>query len=314
MPSSRTHQNFTLYHNITNCFHFTFYDQQLFLMSIPQQKIRRTSSICVSAKPLFLLFLAWNLAFLLQCQVAEGFQTLTTTVSQTHQHVKNQPDHVSSPRMSYPQKQATLTFQKSATTDDNESDDVQSSSSSTLSKTEKRILLVWFHSVVAFVIWNYYTTTTLWPAFFLDIPIRFWNLLHALSAMAFAGGIVTTTLLEWKIPPVGSNKERSMVLDWLWQVESKLVLPAVSMSLISGVVQAHAYYSTLRAAPPHVKGALHIMVLFGMWWAWTDRRSQASLREGGFDESKVIQRRLSNIVSCGFLVALYSMMILKPGF
>jgi len=184
----------------------------------------------------------------------------------------------------------------------------------TMNKVEKRILLVWFHAVIAFVLWNYYTTSTLWPAILLTIPLKFWNLLHALSAMAFAGGIVTTTLLEWKLPIVGGDTEQSKLLNWLWQVESKLVLPAVSMSLVSGVVQSHMYYNTLKSAPPHVKGALHIMALFAIWWAWTDRRSQSSLREGGFDETKVIQRRFSNLVSCGFLLALYSMMVLKPGF
>jgi len=214
-------------------------------------------------------------------------------------------------------------IRQSAATDMNELDPT-----STPSKMEKRILLVWFHAVVGFVVWNYYSTTTLWPSFFLDIPVRVWNLLHALSAMVFAGGIITTTLLEWQLPSLvmnggggggaaagkTSDKDKSMLLKWLWQVESKLVLPAVSMSLISGVVQAFDNYTSLRAAPPHVKGALHVMALFAIWWAWTDRRSQADLREGGFDEAKVNARRLSNLVSCTFLVVLYGMMILKPGF
>lgn len=202
---------------------------------------------------------------------------------------------------------------QSATTDKNEMDRVPS----TPGVTQKRILLVWLHAIVGFVVWNYYTTSGLWPSFFLDIPGRVWSLLHALSAMVFAGGIITTTLLEWQLPSMmtgSTTKDKSMLLQWLWQVESKLVLPAVSMSLVSGVVQAFDKYTSLRTAPPHVKGALHIMALFAVWWAWTDRRSQASLREDGFDDTKVNARRLSNLVSCAFLVVLYGMMILKPGF
>lgn len=207
---------------------------------------------------------------------------------------------------------SNLSIRRSAAADKNEMDQRTSPS-----VVEKRILLVWFHAVIGFVVWNYYTTSGLWPSFFLEIPLRVWNLVHALSAMVFAGGIITTTLLEWQLPSavIGTNKnDKSIILQWLWQVESKLVLPAVSMSLVSGVVQSFDYYASLRAAPPHVKGALHLMALFAIWWAWTDRRSQASLREDGFDATKVTARRLSNLVSCAFLVVLYGMMILKPGF
>ncbi len=258
---------------------------------------------------LLLLSLAFLATFLLHSYPATGFRALTTPAkSQAKKHQKFHPATLFTSRLH--KKQMSL-IRESATTNENESNIAVGSSAS---KTEKRILLVWFHAVVGFVIWNYYTSSTLWPSFFLSVPLRVWNLLHALSAMLFAGGIVTTTVLEWKLPSVGSDAEQTILLKWLWQVESKLVLPAVSMSLVSGVVQAHVNYASLRAAPPHVKGALHVMALFAIWWAWTDRRSQASLREGGYDETKVTQRRVSNLVSCGFLVALYSMMILKPGF
>jgi hypothetical protein len=136
--------------------------------------------------------------------------------------------------------------------------------------------------------------------------------------MAFAGGVLTTTLLEWNLTSIletSRNEDFSNnILRWLWQIESKMVLPGVTGSMISGVVQAHQTYGTLRHAPIHVKSALHIMLLFGGWWAWADRRSQADVREGGFDTAKVNRRRFSNAVSCGFLIALYSIMILKPGY
>lgn len=190
------------------------------------------------------------------------------------------------------------------------------------SKLERRLLLVWVHVISGFVVYNY-TRQTIWPGFLLQIPVKVWHLIHGLSAMVFAGGIVTTTLLEWKLPSIAANmkdedgnadKSSIFLLTWLWQVESRLVLPAVTGSLVSGVAQAFYSYPSFRMAPSHVKSALHLMFLFGVWWAWTDRRSQASLRKGGFDESKVVQRRLSNLVSCAFLVGLYAVMILKPGY
>jgi len=191
-------------------------------------------------------------------------------------------------------------------------------------KTGKRIMLVWVHAVTIFMIVNY-ARKTIWPAILLDIPLKVWNLIHALSGMAFAGGIVTTTLLEWQLPSIAHAEMKSnnnntsesssiLLLKWLWQVESRLVLPAVTGSLISGVAQAFHMYPSLKLAPRHVKSAMHMMLLFGMWWAWTDRRSQAALlQKDGFDESKVVQRRFANLVSCAFLVALYGIMILKPG-
>ena len=189
---------------------------------------------------------------------------------------------------------------------------------------ERMMLWVWLVAISGFVATNY-ARETIWPLSFLLIPYPFWSLIHGLSAMVFAGGIVTTTLLEWTLPSImesinekdnneSSESKSMLLLTWLWQVESRLVLPAVTGSLISGVAQAFYTYPSLHAAPQHIKSVLHLMVLFGMWWAWTDRRSQNALRSDGFDTSKVLERRLSNLVSCAFLVVIYGVMILKPGF
>ena len=159
-----------------------------------------------------------------------------------------------------------------------------------------------------------YVRKAIWPAFLLAIPLKAWNLIHALSAMVFAGGIVTTTLLEWTLPSLVSQEdEQTRLLKWLWQVESVLVLPAVCTSLLSGVAQSFHSYNSLRYAPRHVKSALHMMFLFGIWWAWADRRSQAVL-ETEVDLDTLHRRRIYNLVSCAFLVAIYGIMILKPGF
>jgi hypothetical protein len=63
---------------------------------------------------------------------------------------------------------------------------------------------------------------------------------------------------------------------------------------------------------------LHVLLLFALWWGLTDRRSQAKIKQameqGEFDEAMLAGRRISNPVSCGFLLALYGIMILKPGY
>ena len=178
---------------------------------------------------------------------------------------------------------------------------------------KKALLAVTLLGISGFIIANY-TRQTIWPSFLLSVPLKAWNLIHALSAMAFAGGVVTTTLLEWTLPNLKvQEQEQNSLLKWLWQVESLLVLPAVCTSLISGVAQSFHSYRSLRYAPRHVKSALHLMFLFGLWWIWADRGSQATL-EAEVDLRTLHRRRIYNVVSCAFLVALYSIMILKPGY
>jgi len=213
-------------------------------------------------------------------------------------------------------------------------------------KKSKRILLFWVHLLSIFIATNYFRST-LFPSFLHSIPLKIWSLIHALGAMAFSGGIITTTLLEWNLPRLiaksglansntPNNKNSVMeLLRWLFRIESSLVLPGVTLTLFSGVVQSHQMYGTFRHAPRHVKSALHLMLVFAVWWVIMDRSSQKSLlgneyygdgdddlfassssgvTSGGYyDEKKIVARRLANIVSCLFLVILYGIMVLKPG-
>ena len=196
----------------------------------------------------------------------------------------------------------------------------------------KRILLVWVHLLSIFIAANYFRTS-LYPAFLLQIQPPIWALTHSIGAMAFAGGVITTTLLEWNLPSLidktklapGSEVDKGgngamELLRWLFQIESNLVLPGVTMSLISGVVQSFQNYGTFRYAPLHVKSSLHVMLAYGAWWVIMDRRSQRDLLKGGkdgcsygYDKNKLVKRRVANVVSCAFLLVLYGIMILKPG-
>ena len=125
----------------------------------------------------------------------------------------------------------------------------------------------------------------------------------------------------------------SMATQTLFPMEGRLVLPGVTGSMLSGMAQSFYNYGSLRTAPLHVKSSLHLIFLFGIWWAVTDRQSQTDMlklsimREendnDNSDSSTTIQeemmrvwkrRRLYNTVSCLFVAVLYGMMVLKPGF
>jgi len=182
---------------------------------------------------------------------------------------------------------------------------------------QRAALPLWLVGVSAFMIVNYSRATSCWPAFLVDIlPYRAWSLIHAVAAMLFSGTIITTTVLEWLVVDSPSKAAQQF---WFAQhpsavdtAETVLVLPGLTALLVSGVAQARlAYQLPLQLAPLHVKLPLHVLVAFGIWWVATD----LSLRGADAANSKQvqIQRRWSNVVSCLFVLALYGIMVLKPG-
>jgi hypothetical protein len=105
------------------------------------------------------------------------------------------------------------------------------------------------------------------------------------------------------------------------RVEGRVVLPALTGSIVSGVAQAFERYGSLGDAPLHVKSIIHLLVAFGMWWGWTDRTTQGPALEAATSQqvtdsklpSVLLWRRFSNLVSCLFIIVLYGIMVLKPG-
>lgn len=179
-----------------------------------------------------------------------------------------------------------------------------------------------------------------WPEeVFLAMPPPAWLLLHYLGGVLFAGGIVVTTALEWLVVETTAagvkddqNDSNSMapVLDFLFErvpvMDAALVVPGLGLALVSGIAVATQYYDGLATSPPHIVWAFRVLVAFAIWWAVTDVATQGpaaqavqewkeSRREGGDDPLPPIlyRRRLSNIGSCLFVVALYAIMALKPG-
>ena len=207
--------------------------------------------------------------------------------------------------------------------------------------------VLWIHILSIFMVVNYFWGAFPSSAIFGILPLPAGNFIHATSAMVFSGSIFTTTILEWKIgedtdgkiADAKANKNKTddkltSVTQRLFPLERSVVLPALSLNILSGVAQVYGTYlpKTLRQAPPHIKSVFHVLFLFGLWWGFTDRKSQRPLKdmlstpnnEDKKDSDVVVtnqtindalkQRRLSNIVSCGFIMALYAIMIFKPGY
>lgn len=178
----------------------------------------------------------------------------------------------------------------------------------------KLAVVAWIHLINVFVIVNY-LRPTIWPSFLSGVPLQAWALMHVVAAMLFSGSIITTAVLEFTLSSLNGDLEDheslQKVLGWLWKIESKIVFPSLALSLVSGIGQSFALYSTFHHAPFHVKSALHMIFLFGLWWQWTDFRSQVHLKKN-FDTEVFNARQFSNAVSCVFVFALYAIMVLKP--
>jgi hypothetical protein len=231
-------------------------------------------------------------------------------------------------------------------------------------KKASKAIKIWVHLLSVFVIVSYLQplnlpeglsivqTVFLEPLFALLsnfialVPAEVWSLIHAISGMVFGGSILCTTFVEWMWPDElekmlkDSNVTTTtqsmddlslqilinkMATQTLFPMEGKLVLPGVTGSMISGIAQSFYNYGSLRLAPRHVKSSLHLMFLFGLWWAFTDRKSQEDLLKlstcaqkdsGPSTREEMVQiwkrRRLFNSISCIFVVALYGMMVIKP--
>jgi hypothetical protein len=206
-----------------------------------------------------------------------------------------------------------------------------------------------------FILKNY-ASVELWPTPLLaEIPIPYLGLMHNLSNMIFSGSIITTTVIEWIVTDSNDFKIIPFWFDRIQKVERFLVLPALFLSIVSGIIRSNVTYGTsLMNSPLHIKSSLHLLATFGMWWGITDRTtinrvpsllvgvlvkeheqgksscsnpssstphddsnhssSERSSTATTTSSSKVVTiRRISNIISCAFLVASYAIMTLKPG-
>lgn len=210
---------------------------------------------------------------------------------------------------------------------------------------EKGGMVLWFLSLSYFIMRNYKVAPWIpWPSSF-ALNKRAWVLVHALSNMFFTGGIVLSTIFEFLIvSSAESSTTRNPEIIKYWfsengvsKIDKFIVLPALTISIVAGFAQTAIDYGSMASAPKHIRRAIHILAAFAMWWMTTDsvttqQKAQHDVFEwyekvsdaGGsktlqgqrcFDLPRVLYwRRFSNIVACLFVVALYALMTLKPGY
>jgi hypothetical protein len=201
-------------------------------------------------------------------------------------------------------------------------------------------LLLWMGFVSVFILINNFVGP--WPGFMNQVHERIWFTLHMLGGMLFGGGVILTTAMEWL---VAQNKNASVLSFWFDKVpllDMAIVLPGLTLSMISGTGLSIVRYGGLALAPVHVQVVFWTLVAFAAWWAVTDLTTQGSALEqvnewaatnGGTNHNNhhhpqnaddhdqlssdipdvVHHRKISNIVSCIFVVLIYAEMVLKPG-
>eukprot|EP00536_Pseudo-nitzschia_multiseries_P017559 jgi/Psemu1/225534/e_gw1.1625.14.1 len=191
-------------------------------------------------------------------------------------------------------------------------------------------ILVWTLSVTTFVLVNRFIRP--WPNFGV-IPYNVWLLGHQLGSMVFGGGVVLTTSIEWLVV---TSKNAEVLRFWFRKVpwlNGAIVLPGLTLSIVSGTALTAIRYGRLSNAPPHVIYTFWTLLVFAAWFALTDLPTQSKALEAVLSQQPhehqhqhehrepdnsevphaVTERMLSNAVSCLLVVVLYAIMILKLG-
>jgi hypothetical protein len=197
-----------------------------------------------------------------------------------------------------------------------------------VSKTVEAVALVaWLAAISAFILVNNFIGP--WPEAMTHVPERVFFLLHMLGGMLFGGGVLLTAAIEWLV--VG-NKNDTVLQFWFDKVpllDGVIVLPALTVSMISGTGLSIRRYGGLGQAPEHIQAVFYALLAFCAWWAFTDLTTQgkaliavnewtsegekAKADEPNDVPNVVELRTISNVVSSLFVIVLYAMMVMKPG-
>lgn len=186
-------------------------------------------------------------------------------------------------------------------------------------------LISWMALISAFILVNNFVGP--WPGFMTDVPERVWFLCHMLGGVFFGGGVLLTTAIEYM---VAKNSNSSVLQFWFDKVpllDMAIVLPGLTLAMISGTGLSIEHYGSLATAPAHIKYVFWALVAFASWWAVTDLTTQGSAlnavmeqaatlpaeEENGEAPEVVLKRTISNVVSCLLVFVLYAIMVLKPG-
>jgi len=192
-------------------------------------------------------------------------------------------------------------------------------------KAELIALGVWGISISAFILINNFYGP--WPLILKTVPERAFFLSHMIGGMLFAGGIILTTCIERLVAKSNNPEVLQFWFTKVPELDGLIVVPALTISMISGTGLSIVRYGGLNIAPPHVGAIFWTLIASMSWWAATDLTTQGpSLKaveemyeqyeqgEVGLETPKVVvDRHVSNVVSCFFVLLLYSLMVLKPG-
>jgi len=192
-------------------------------------------------------------------------------------------------------------------------------------KVELIVLGIWGVSISAFILINNFYGP--WPLAMKQVPERVFFLSHMVGGMLFGGGIILTTCIERLVAKSQDPKVLQFWFDKVPELDGLIVVPALTISMVSGTGLSIVRYGGLNIAPPHVGAIFWTLIAFMTWWATTDLTTQGTALkavermyeryeegETGLETPKVVMdRHVSNVVSCFFVLLLYSFMVLKPG-
>ena len=192
-------------------------------------------------------------------------------------------------------------------------------------KVELILLGIWGVSISAFILINNFYGP--WPLFMKSVPERTFFLSHMIGGMLFGGGIILTTCIERLVAKSQNPQVLQFWFDKVPELDGLIVVPALTISMVSGTGLSIVRYGGLNIAPPHVGAIFWTLIAFMTWWAATDLTTQGTALqavnrmydqyqngEEGLETPKVVvDRHVSNVVSCFFVLTLYSFMVLKPG-
>ena len=192
-------------------------------------------------------------------------------------------------------------------------------------KIELILLGIWGVSISAFILINNFYGP--WPLFMKTVPERSFFLSHMISGMLFGGGIIVTTCIEHLVAKSQNPQVLQFWFDKIPEVNGWIVVPSLTISMISGIGLSTVRYGGLKNAPPHVAAIFWTLIAFMTWWAAFDLTTQGTAlqavnrmyeeyqngEEGLETPNVVLDRHVSNVVSCFFVLTLYSFMVFKPG-
>jgi hypothetical protein len=199
-------------------------------------------------------------------------------------------------------------------------------------------LSIWMTSLCAFVFVNNFIGP--WPqSIYNTVPERIWFLGHVIGGMLFGGGVIVTTCVEWL---VGRSKNLEVMTFWFQNVpllDTSIVLPGLTLSILSGTGLTTIRYGGLSYAPQHIIYAFWTLLVYAAWWGFTDLTTQGRALEAVTTISNnnsnknndkdttdvgkplvlkevpevVNERMLINVICCVLVFVLYAIKVLKPG-